>query len=218
MSKQNKVATNLQQDFTTEEQKQARDNISASQIAYVQATGGTPTTEVGDLFIVQYQSGKKLSDGSGDLGYIVPNTVSGDTGCVLTETEQGPRWKPLPEIPEGETWKTIRSSSSSANTYLIDNIRVCDPTGDNSYDKMFGYLTMTTTSSGSFSIVPLNDNLELVHGSQCMNISGVPTGYPMTYGFMFDSQGLHDITRIGIKGGSELSNATVIDMRIMFKK
>ena len=217
MSKQNKVATNLQQDFTTEEQKQARDNISASQIAYIQATGGTPTTEIGDLFVVQYQSGKKLSDGSGDLGYIVPNTVSGDNGCVLTETELGPRWKHLPEIPEGETWKTIKSTSGY-NTHLIDYYVVCDPTGDNSYDKMFGYLTMTTTSSGSFSIVPLNDNNELVHGSQCMNISGVPTAYPMTYGFMFDSQGLHDITRIGIKGSSNTSNAGIVDMRIMFKK
>lgn len=217
MSKQNKVATNLQQDFTTEEQKQARDNISASQIAYIQATGGTPTTEVGDLFVVQYQSGKKLSDGSGDLGYIVPNTVSGDTGCVLTETELGPRWKHLPEIPEGETWKQIKSTSAG-NTHLIDYYVVCDRTGDNSYDKMFGYLTMTTTSSGSFSIVPLNDNNELVHGSQCMNISGVPTGYPMTYGFMFDSQGQHDITHVGIKGSGESSNASIIDMRIMFKK
>ena len=215
--KQNKVATNLQQDFTTQEQKQARDNISASQIAYIQATGGTPTTEVGDLFVVQYQSGKKLSDGSSDLGYIVPNTVSGDNGCVLTETELGPRWKHLPEIPEGETWKQIKSTSAG-NTHLIDYYVVCDRTGDNSYDKMFGYLTMTTTSSGSFSIVPLNDNNELVHGSQCMNISGVPTGYPMTYGFMFDSQGLHDITHVGIKGSGESSNASIIDMRIMFKK
>lgn len=217
MSKQNKVATNLQQDFTTEEQKQARDNISASQIAYVQATGGTPTVDVGDLFVVQYQSGKKLSNGTDDLGYIVPNTVSGDNGCVLTETEQGPRWKHLPEIPEGETWKTIKSTSGS-NYNLIDYYIVCDPSGDNSYDKMFGYLTMTTTSSGNFSIVPLNNNNELVHGSQCMNISGVPTGYPMTYGFMFDSQGLHDITRIGIKGSSNTSNAGIVDMRIMFKK
>ena len=69
MAKQNKVCSNLQQDFDNTEKKQARTNIDASQINYVDALPGhQPTSEVGDLFVVEYESGKHFNDGNGNIG------------------------------------------------------------------------------------------------------------------------------------------------------
>lgn len=90
--KMNKVATNLQQDFTDSEKLMARNNIAASQVKYVDAIG-TVTQEVGDLNIVKYQSGTHFNDGTGNIGVMVPEPTTGMTDFVLVNTEQGVRWE-----------------------------------------------------------------------------------------------------------------------------
>ena len=92
----NKVLYNINQtsDTTSTEKKQARDNIAASQVNYVTATGGTPVVNTGDLNIVTYQSGLHLNDGNGNISHLPPETSNASAGKVLTVTNDGSiNWK-----------------------------------------------------------------------------------------------------------------------------
>lgn len=90
----NKVLYNIDQtnDTNSTEKKQARDNIAASQVNYITATGGTPVVNTGDLNIVTYQSGLHLNDGNGNIAPLPPETVQGQTGKILTVTPDGVKW------------------------------------------------------------------------------------------------------------------------------
>ena len=208
----NKVLYNVDQtaDTSNAEKKQARDNIAASQINYVQATGGTPTSEVGDLFVVQYQSGKHLNNGQENISPLIPEPTSAQTDFVLQNTAAGVRWMSQQEEPETVMWDPIKSGPYNSNTSnLLDTFKV----NNYGYNQIMGSLVMTTTSSGNFAIVPCDSNGYLSkYGSQCVNIGAVPTTYPMTYPFYFRADGHADITHIGIKGGD---NANV-DVKIIF--
>ena len=94
MSTNNKVCYNIDQtsDTTSVEKKQARDNIEASQINYVNAVGSVPTVTPGDLNIVTYQSGVHLNDGNGNISPLAPEPQQGQTGKILTVTSEGVKW------------------------------------------------------------------------------------------------------------------------------
>lgn len=208
--KQNKVATNLQQDFTTAEKTQARQNIEASKIAYVDALPGhQPISTTGDLFIVDYESGKYFNDGTGNISVAVPIPASGDTGKVLMDTVMGPRWQNQQELPDSIMWDPIDHGSGSGNTHMCD---VSNTINNYNYNQILGFVTFTTTSSGSFSIVPCDGsgNYMAKYGSQCWNIPGaLGTVNPYTMPFYFRMDGTADIKKIGIKGQSAGSQATI---------
>ena len=90
----NKVLYNVNQvnDTTSNEKKQARNNIEASQVKYVNAVGSTSTVTVGDLNVVQYQSGLHLNNGTGNIAPLPPETVQGQTGKILSVTNEGIKW------------------------------------------------------------------------------------------------------------------------------
>lgn len=94
----NKVTVNVDQTnpsnggFTASEKLQARNNIAASQVKYINTIGGITET-VGDLNIVNYESGKHFNDGNGNIGVMVPEPTTGMTDFVLVNTEQGVRWE-----------------------------------------------------------------------------------------------------------------------------
>ena len=93
MAQQTKVSVNIQQDFNEDQQRQARDNIGASKVQYVDTTVNPMTVEHGDLNVVKYLSGTHFNDGDGNIGVMVPEPASGMNDYVLTNTEQGVRWE-----------------------------------------------------------------------------------------------------------------------------
>ena len=210
MAKQNKVATNLAQDFDNTEKKQARTNIDASQIQYVNATPGhQPTSEVGDLFIVEYESGKHFNDGNGNIGVLVPEPASGTVGNVLQNTSTGVRWMNQQELPDSIMWDPIKYGTGSGNTYMITT---SDDINRYNYNQILGFVTFNTQTSGNFSIVPCDasGNYLSKYGSQCWNIPGtLGTINPYTFPFYFRMDGTHDIHKIGIKGASATSHASI---------
>ena len=113
MAKCNKVCSNLQQDFDNTEKKQARTNIDASQIQYVNATPGhQPTSEVGDLFVVEYESGKHFNDGDGNIGGLVPEPTSGTVGNVSCGTQS----RPVPAAAKLTCWLLPTTSTVTGIT------------------------------------------------------------------------------------------------------
>lgn len=208
--KQNKVATNLQQDFTNAEKTQARQNIEASKVAYVDALPGhQPISTTGDLYIVDYESGKYFNDGSGNISVAVPVPASGDTGKVLMDTVMGPRWQDQQELPDSIMWDPIQYGGGGTNTHMCDTSSTMNYYG---YNQIFGFVTFTTSSSGTFSIVPCDNsgNYMSKYGSQCWNINGpLGTANPYTFAFYFRMDGTADIKKIGIKGSSASSQATI---------
>lgn len=93
MAQQTKVSVNIQQDFNEDQQRQARSNIGASKVQYVDTTVEPITVERGDLNVVKYQSGTHFNDGDGNIGVMVPEPASGMNDYVLMNTEQGVRWE-----------------------------------------------------------------------------------------------------------------------------
>lgn len=213
--KQNKVATNLQQDFTTAEKTQARHNIEASKIAYVDALPGhQPISTTGDLFIVDYESGKYFNDGTGNISVAVPVPASGDTGKVLMDTIMGPRWKNQQELPDSVMMDSYERASSPNPTHIITT-EWCNGYG---YNQIMGWITLYTTSSGSFSIVPCDgsSNYLAKYSSQCTNITAIPTGADYSFPFYFRADGTADIKRVGIKGGAN-GNCTIRNLFVLGK-
>lgn len=205
------------QTFDNSEKVQARTNIDASKVGYVNALGGTPLTELGDLYVVTYQSGKTLNDGTGDLGYLVPEPPSGTVGYVLSNGRNNLEWKSLEEIPKGEIWRLMNSSNDSACTGIISQYKISEPEEANA---VWGTVTFESSTSGKYSLVPCNaDGYLSKYASQCVNIGVVPTYEPQTYNFLFQSDGTNDITHIGIKGNqAQVQDCNMKYLAVQIKK
>lgn len=213
--KQFKICSNLQQDFTTAEKTQARQNIEASKVAYVDALPGhQPISTTGDLFIVDYESGKYFNDGTGNISVAVPVPASGDTGKVLMDTVMGPKWQNQQELPDSVMMDSYHRSSSPNPTHLLTT-NYCNNYG---YNQIMGWITLYTTSSGSFAIVPCDgsSNYMSKYGSQCTNITAIPTGADYSFPFYFRADGTADIKQVGIKGGAN-GNVTIRNLFVMGK-
>lgn len=216
MAKCNKIVSNIAQDFDNTEKRQARTNIDASQINYVDALPGhQPTSQVGDLYVVEYESGKHFNDGTTNIGMLVPEPASGTNGFVLQTTSAGVRWMNQQELPDSVMMDSYERASSPNPTNLIAT-EWCNHYG---YNQIMGWITLHTTSSGSFSVVPCDGSANYMgkYGSQCTNITAIPTGADYTFPFYFRADGTADIRQVGIKGGSN-GNVTIRNLFVLGKK
>lgn len=235
--KMNKVATNLQQDFTEAEQITARNNIAASQIKYVNAID-TVTQAVGDLNIIKYQSGTHLNNGTGNIGVVVPEPTTGMTDFVLVNTEQGVRWEENnpPEDVFIEDYYDMNYSNSSNSVELK---RIIFPKHNDHYPtKIEGHFMCWPMSGYEYiSIVPISavtgsvvqyDSHQNVNTYKLLALSqeGAITGdYPNTVPFMAHKKATipgKEIVGVSIKGqsGSTLGDYNIknIYIRCFYEK
>jgi hypothetical protein len=75
------------------------------------------------------------------------------------------------------------------------------------FSEFYGTVSFTTTVAGSYSIVPLDYQENLLYSTQCVNLTGQPAGQTNQCSFVFKSSNPGDIKYIGIKGAN--SNGTV---------
>ena len=162
MSTINKVLYNIDQtnDTTTQEKKQARDNIEASQVNYVNAIGSVPTVTLGDLNIVTYQSGLHLNDGTGNISPLTPEPVQGQTGKILSVTNEGVKWtdnQPVRDVfIEQHTY--LEDSNINA-TKLLWQVQL--PQKNGKYPtKVIGSVATNPANDGEMlSILPMQESI-----------------------------------------------------------
>lgn len=158
----NKVLYNINQvnDTTSTEKKQARDNIEASQVNYVNAIGSVPTVTVGDLNVVQYQSGLHLNDGQGNIAPLPPEPVSGQAGKVLTVTSEGVKWtdnRPVRDIFLKQDH--YLSSSNGSSTSLLWQTELKQVNGKYP-TKVIGSVACNPADGGkTLSILPMKESI-----------------------------------------------------------
>lgn len=104
MAQQTKVSTNLQQDFTDNQQKQARKNIGASNVKFLTSYSAYgPIYTTGDTILVSnttHSLNVEFGDGtSQQYAGLVPIPASGDVGKILavTDANSGYGWERAPE-------------------------------------------------------------------------------------------------------------------------
>jgi hypothetical protein len=162
MSTINKVLYNIDQtnDTTTQEKKQARDNIEASQVNYVNAIGSVPTVTLGDLNIVTYQSGLHLNDGTGNISPLTPEPAQGQTGKILSVTNEGVKWtdnQPVRDVfIEQHTY--LEDSNINA-TKLLWQVQL--PQKNGKYPtKVIGSVATNPADGGTMlSILPMQESI-----------------------------------------------------------
>lgn len=193
----NKVLNNIPQSLTTAEKQQARSNIDAAKETLVYIPSVTSWT--GDLKF-QYDNNTDTYDtyiNNQSLGTIVPEPSA--TGTILScDTDGLVKWS------TNSPYKTITiySISDENNEILRDKEGLFPP-----FSEFYGTVSFTTTVSGSYSIVPLDYQYNLIYSSQCVNLTGQPANQTNQYSFVFKSSNPGDIKYIGIKGAN--SNGTV---------
>lgn len=158
----NKVLYNINQvnDTTSTEKKQARDNIEASQVNYVNAVGSVPTVTVGDLNVVQYQSGLHLNDGQGNIAPLPPEPVQGQTGKVLSVTSEGVKWadnRPVRDVFLKQDH--YLSSSNGSSTSLLWQTELKQVNGKYP-TKVIGSVACNPADGGhTISILPMKESI-----------------------------------------------------------
>lgn len=227
MAQQTKVSVNIQQDFNENQQKQARDNIGASKVQYVDTTVNPITVEHGDLNIVKYQSGTHFNDGEGNVGVMVPEPASGMNDYVLMNTEQGVRWEvnnPAEDVFIEDYYDRIYDDSNNSQELK----RITFPKHDDHYPtKIEGsFMCWPMTGYEYLSIVPISavtgnvveyDSHQNTNTYKLLAVSqeGASMGdYPNTVPFMAhkkDSIPYKEIVGVSIKGRA---GSTIADYNI----
>lgn len=233
MSTINKVLYNIDQtsDTTSQEKKQARDNIEASQVNYVNAISTTVTSTTGDLNIVQYQSGLHLNDGNGNIAPLSPEPQSGDTGKILTVKSTGVGWEyNQPSRDIFVKYYRDLTNSVSSNNKILKSIELpkvgnmyptkvmgsidCYP--DSNY-RAISIVPMKSNNYGGTADIGLGGNYDPYENNNNINVSnmialdGQSAGgdgeYRNVVTFSFDKKDdiVGDMTYIAIKGQSESS-------------
>ena len=206
--KQNKVAVNLNQDFTTEEQAQARNNIGASQITYDNAvTDMTVSKEV----VRPYMNTKYTATVGNDNFLLMPSTF--EDGMVV-KSNGSLQTQPIPE--SGDKFDVCQQllKIEEGNHTALDKKYI-----GNDYKEYAGNIGFTTTSSGNMSICAFDSNEQLIYPKQCVNFAGPFTGgvtnfIPFTFK---EEQDKERISYIGIKGSSN-GNAEITHLFYIGKK
>lgn len=141
MAKQNKVAVNLQQDFTDEEKQLARNNIGAAASTDVESKSeikvfeGSNTVHKDLMTIYEGSStgalaGITFNNENSDVS-MVKKPEEGDGGKVLTVVEPGGQiapyydWQTINAVPDGETYGQVLTWNGS--TYVWANKTVWRP-------------------------------------------------------------------------------------------
>lgn len=218
MAYNNKVCYNIDQtgDTTSAEKKQARDNIEASQVNYINAISPTPTTTHGDLNLVTYQSGLHLNDGVGNIAPCLPEPTSANNGQIATVTSEGVKWK-ANQPPKDVFIKTVQFETIDigTNTTLVKSLSL--PTRDGKYPtKVVGSIDCYPHSGyETLSIVPLYgisdvyqpvDEQQNVNTDHLLALSNTQTqpsdrgDYRNEISFCFRKADDHNLSFIGIKG------------------
>lgn len=208
MAKQNKVAVNLNQDFTTEEQAQARNNICASQIRYDNAvTDMTVSKEV----VRPYMNTKYTATVGNDNFLLMPSTF--EDGMVV-KSNGSLQTQPIPESGDKFDIHQQLLKIDEGNHTVLDKKYI-----GNDYKEYAGNIGFTTTSSGNMSICAFDSNEQLIYPTQCVNFAGPFTGeitnfIPFTFK---EEQDKERISYIGIKGSSN-GNAEITHLFYIGKK
>ena len=206
--KQNKVAVNLNQDFTTEEMTTARNNIGASQISYDNAvTDMTVSKEV----VRPYMNTKYTATVGNDNFLLMPSTF--EDGMVV-KSNGSLQTQPIPESGDKFDIHQQLLKIDEGNHTVLDKKYI-----GNDYKEYVGNIGFTTTSSGNMSICAFNTNKQLIYPTQCVNFAGTFTGgitnfIPFTFKEEPDKE---RISYIGIKGASN-GNATITHLFYIGKK
>ena len=216
MAKQNKVAVNLNQDFTTEEMTTARNNIGASQISYDNAvTNMTVKKEV----VRPYMNTKYTATVGNDNFLLMPSTVN--DGMVV-KSNGSLQTQPIPDSGDKfDVCQQLLSINEGNTSILKDSTNTVESliyTG-NDYKEYAGNIGFTTTTSGNMSICAFNANKQLIYPTQCVNFAGPFTGgvtnfIPFTFKEEPDKE---RISYIGIKGSSN-GNANITHLFYIGKK
>ena len=205
--KQNKVAVNLNQDFTTEEQEQARNNIGASQITYDNAvTDMTVSKEV----VRPYMNTKYTATVGNDNFLLMPSTF--EDGMVV-KSNGSLQTQPIPESGDKFDIHQQLLKSDEGNTVVLGKNYI-----GNYYKEYAGNIGFTTTSSGNMSICAFDSNEQLIYPTQCVNFAGPFTGGITNFvPFTFKENAEERISYIGIKGSSN-GNAVITHLFYIGKK
>lgn len=224
MSKQNKVATNLQQDFTDAEKQTARNNIGTNKCTYLSGSSqyGPIYSTAEEVTLSNTTNGIYVTPVSGSpelYGMSVPLTTSDGEHITANQDYVLSVDDPLTNtISWKDTWHPSRNYTRNvgSNTILLAN------QGISNNHETFGTVTFNTDKAGSYSVVPLNNANQYLskYSTQCTNANNVAAG-TVTLPFFFntDARGTTDIAGIGIKGSSDTTGATVgiDDVIIMYR-
>lgn len=125
MAQQTKVSTNLQQDFTDNQQKQARKNISASNMKFLTGSSAYgPIYTTGDTILVSnttHSLNVEFGDGtSQQYAGLVPIPASGDVDKVLAVTDANGEyaWAPAPDKYEAGDGINFATNLGTGNTAI----------------------------------------------------------------------------------------------------
>ena len=127
MAQQTKVSTNLQQDFTDNQQKQARKNISASNMKFLTSYSAYgPIYTTGDTILVSnttHSLNVEFADGTAQqYAGLVPIAATGDSGKVLTVTDNVGTygWQAIDFPRLGPNMQFLTTEIINLNTYDYD--------------------------------------------------------------------------------------------------
>ena len=210
MSKQNKVAVNLNQDFTEQEMTTARNNIGASKISYDNSvTDMTVSKEV----VRPYMNTKYTATVGNDNFLLMPSTF--DDGMVV-KNNGSLQTQPIPD--NGDKFDVCQwlLKEDKGNTTVLAKKHIGV---DNYYKEYVGNIGFTTTSSGNMSICAFDANEQLIYPLQCVNFAGSFVGGVTNFiPFSFkEEQDKGRISYIGIKG-SDSGNAEITHLFYIGKK
>lgn len=206
--KQNKVAVNLNQDFTEEEQTTARNNIRASQISYDNTvTDMTVTKEV----VRPYMNTKYTATVGNDNFLLLPDSF---TDGMVVKSNGSLQTQSVPE--SGDKFDICQQllKIDEGNTAVLDKKYI-----GNDYKEYAGNIGFTTTSSGNMSICAFNANEQLIYPTQCVNFAGPFVGGVTNFiPFSFkEEQDKERISYIGVKGSAN-GNANITHLFYIGKK
>ena len=238
MSKMNKVAVNLAQDFTDTEKAQARTNIGASDgtIPWVEYNQGSPTPIVdkSSLSVVSSEQGTRIqNDDATKKFYVAPDfTTPTDTGKFFgVDVDGKAKWKNIPNPPKDIfiDQYCYDLKNIDTNTSVLKTISIPEGT-----TKIIGSLDCyPNTDYNSLSIVTLKNDNTLYNSSASVNTNQLISlddndnplvgQYRNTIPFQFKVTGNpNDGTwkYIGIKGqaGSIANNYHISNIMVTFIK
>lgn len=224
MSKQNKVATNLQQDFTDAEKQTARNNIGANRCEYISGSGayGPVYSTAEELSLSTTTNGIYVTPVSGSpelYGMFTPLTTHDGEHTTANQDYVLSVDNPLTNTI---SWKDTWHPSRNFTLYVDNNTILHAHQGISNNHETFGSVTFHTDKAGSYSVVPLGNTNQFLskYSTQCTNANNVAAG-TVTLPFFFNTEakGVTDIGGIGIKGssGTTGANITIDDVIIMYR-
>ena len=224
MSKQNKVATNLQQDFTDAEKQTARNNIGANRCEYLSGSGahGPVYSTAEELSLSSTTNGIYVTPVSGSpelYGMFTPLTTHDGEHTTANQDYVLSVDNPLTNTI---SWKDTWHPSRNFTLYVDNNNILHAHQGISNNHETFGSVTFHTDTAGSYSVVPLGNTDQFLskYSTQCTNANNVNAGsVTLSFCFNTEAKGVTDIGAIGIKGssGTTGANVTIDDVIIMYR-